>query len=206
MENGEEILSCMDRLKKEGKIRAFGISAQCPEDGLVAIKHLKPDSVQVNFNMLDRRTLDCGLTESAKDTQTSLVARTPLCFGFLSGNITKETKFESWDHRSRWPQKQIDTWVNGTEALMSCMENQTIQTNSQFAMRFCLSFPEFSTTIPGMLTENEVLENTHTSELGPLTEVELENLKRIYLENNSFSDTTSMHAVRSVDPGKISTK
>ena len=206
MENGEEILSCMDRLKKEGKILAFGISAQAPEHGLSAIKHLKPASVQVNFNLLDRRAVDCGLLDLAKDTQTSLIARTPLCFGFLSGTIGKDTKFESWDHRSRWPQKQVDTWVNGTDELMNCMENPSIQTKSQFAMRFCLSFPEFSSTIPGILTENEALENARTSELGPLTEVELENLKRIYIENDSFSDTTSMHAVRSVDPGKISTE
>jgi aryl-alcohol dehydrogenase-like predicted oxidoreductase len=206
MKNGEEILNCVNRLKREGQIRAFGISAQCPEDALIAINYLQPNSVQVNFNMLDWRSIDCGLIQLAQKTKTSLIARTPLCFGFLSGTINKDTKFESWDHRSRWPQKQIDTWVEGTKSMMSCVDSNPLHTKSQLAMRFCLSFPEVSTTIPGMITEEEVIENARSSELGPFSKSELKELERVYSENNSFSDTTSMHAVRSVDPGKISTK
>jgi aryl-alcohol dehydrogenase-like predicted oxidoreductase len=205
IENGDEILECLDRLKQEGKVRAFGVSAQTPEHGLLAIKHLKPASLQVNFNMLDRRALDCGLMSLAQDTKTSLIARTPLSFGFLSGEIAMNTKFESWDHRSRWPQEQVNTWVSGAEALLNCMENKSTQTKPQFAMRFGLSFPQVSAVIPGMMTEEEVLENIRASELGSLTAIEMKNLERVYLENNSFADKASIQSVRSVDPGKIST-
>jgi aryl-alcohol dehydrogenase-like predicted oxidoreductase len=206
IENGEEILECLNHLKKDGKVRAFGVSAQTPEHGLLAIKYLKPSALQVNFNMLDRRVLDCGLMDLARDTQTSLVARTPLSFGFLSGTITRNTQFESSDHRSRWPQKQVNTWVDGAEALLDCMSNKAAQSKPQFAVRFCLSFPPVSAAIPGMMTEKEVLENIHVSELGPLTVVELEKLEKVYLENNSFADKTSIQSVRSADPGKISAK
>ena len=154
--------------------------------------------------MLDRRALDCGLMDLAQDTQTSLVARTPLSFGFLSGSITRDTQFESSDHRSRWPRKQVNTWVDGAEALLGCMNNKTAQTKPQFAVRFCLSFPQVSAAIPGMMTEKEVLENVRVSELGPLTGAELEKLEKVYIENNSFADKTSIQSVRSIDPGKIS--
>lgn len=204
IENGDEILECLDRLKSAGKVRAFGVSAQTPEHGLLAIKHLKPASLQVNFNMLDRRALDCGLMNLAQETKTSLVARTPLCFGFLSGTIARDTQFEDWDHRSRWPQEQVNSWVDGAKALLDCRNNEPIQTKPQFAMRFCLSFPQVSAAIPGMMTEKEVLENIRVSELGPLTLMEIEKLERIYLDNNSFADKTSIQLVRSVDPGKIS--
>jgi aryl-alcohol dehydrogenase-like predicted oxidoreductase len=206
MENGDKILDCIDRLKSEGKIRAFGVSAQTPEHGLLAIKYLKPEALQVNFNMLDRRAVECGLMELAQGTQTSLVARTPLCFGFLSGTIVKNTQFESWDHRSRWPQEQVNAWVEGAEALLDCRKHEPIQTKPQFAMRFCLSFPQISTVIPGMMTEKEVLDNIRVSKLGPLTAVEMESLDKVYQENNSFADKTSIQSVRSVDPGKISTE
>ena len=206
IENGDEILECMDRLKKTGKVRAFGVSAQTPEHGLLAIKHLKPVSLQVNFNMLDRRALDCGLINLAQETKTSLVARTPLSFGFLSGTIARDTQFESWDHRSRWPKEQVNKWVDGAEALLGCMDDKHLQSKPQFAMRFCLSFLEVSAVIPGMMTETEVLENIRVSELGSLTMKELENLERVYLENNSFADKASIRSVRSVDPGKISEK
>jgi aryl-alcohol dehydrogenase-like predicted oxidoreductase len=206
IENEDEILECIDRLKKAGKVKAFGVSVQTPEHGLLAIKRLKPVSLQINFNMLDRRALDCGLINLAKETKTSLVARTPLNFGFLSGSIARNTQFESWDHRSRWPKEQVNKWVDGTEALMDCMDDQQLQSKAQFAMRFCLSFYGISTVIPGMMTEAEVLENIHVSELGPLTKIELESLERVYLENKSFADKISIQSVRSVDPGKINTK
>ena len=206
IENGDEILESIAHLKKAGKVRTFGVSTQTPEHGLLAIKRLKPISLQINFNMLDRRALDCGLINLAKETKTSLVARTPLNFGFLSGTIARDTQFESWDHRSRWPKEQVNKWVDGAEMLLGCMDVKQLQSKAQFAMRFCLSFPEVSTVIPGMMTETEVLENIHVSELGPLTKIELESLERVYRENNSFTDKVKMHSVRSVDPGKINTK
>ncbi|MBL79319.1 MAG: hypothetical protein CMH70_04745 [Nitrosomonadaceae bacterium] len=204
IENGNKILECLGRLKREGKVRAFGVSAQTPEHGLLAAKHLKPASLQINFNMLDRRALDCGLMDLAQETQTSLIARTPLSFGFLSGEIARNTKFESWDHRSRWPQEQVNAWVDGAEALLDCMSDKLLQTKPQFAMRFCLSFPQVSTAIPGMMTEKEVLDNIRVSELGPLTTIEMESLKKVYLKNNSFTDKTSIQSIRATDPGKIS--
>jgi aryl-alcohol dehydrogenase-like predicted oxidoreductase len=206
IESGEEILNCLNRLKDEGKIRAIGVSAQTPAHGLLAIKHLRPVALQINFNMLDWRAVECGLIDLAQETKTSLIARTPLCFGFLSGNITKDTKFESSDHRSRWPQEQVNNWVDGAEAMLDCMSNKSIQTKSQFAMRFCLSFPQVSAAIPGMLTGKEVLENIRASELGPITKSEMDNLKKVCLENNSFANKASIQSVRSVDPGKISAK
>ena len=154
--------------------------------------------------MLDQRAVGCGLVNLARETKTSLIARTPLCFGFLSGKIAKDTQFESWDHRSRWPRKQVNAWVDGAAALLNCMSNRSVQTKSQFAMRFCLSFPQISAAIPGMTTEEEVLENVRVSDLGPLTTMEMKGLKRVYLENNSFADQTSIQSVHSADPGKIS--
>ena len=206
IEDGQEILHCLNRLKEEGKIRAIGVSVQTPAHGLLAIKRLKPVALQVNLNMLDWRAVECGLMDLAQDTKTSLIARTPLCFGFLSGNFSRDTQFENTDHRSRWSREQINAWIDGSEAMLNCMNNKSIQTKSQFAMRFCLSFPQVSATIPGMMTEKEVLDNIHASKLGPLTEIELENLKMVYLVNNSFAGTVNIQSARSIDPGKISEK
>ena len=55
-----------------------------------------------------------------------------------------------------------------------------------------------------MMTEKEVLDNIRVSELGPLTTMEMESLKKVYLKNNSFTDKTSIQSIRSTDPGKIS--
>lgn len=54
----------MRKLKKEGKIRAIGISVKSPEDGFLAVTEFGADSVQVNFNMIDQRILDNGFLDS----------------------------------------------------------------------------------------------------------------------------------------------
>ena len=53
------------------------------------------------------------------------------------------------------------------------------QTNTQIALRYCLSYPMLSTTIPGMLTEEHVDENTWSSDLGSFSPSILETCNQI---------------------------
>ena len=79
-----KIHAWIDQLKNQGKVRAFGVSVRSPADGLWVIDKLKVQSLQVNFNLLDHRVIDSGLIKNSEENQVSLIARTPLCFGFLS--------------------------------------------------------------------------------------------------------------------------
>ena len=168
----------IQQLKKQGKIRAFGLSVQSPEDGLIAIRQLKPDAIQANFNLLDHRIIDCGLMDSAIESSVSIIARTPLCFGFLTGNFRANTKFKSSDHRSRWSKKQVERWINGLNIMKETYPPS--QDPIQFALRFCLSFDSVVSAIPGMLTKKEVVENAQSSAAGPLTTTELTKIKKAY--------------------------
>ncbi|MEQ8195246.1 MAG: aldo/keto reductase [Rhodospirillales bacterium] len=194
-----KILEIADALRQEGKIRSFGVSVRTPEDGYRAIQALRPDAIQVNFNLLDQRIIDSGLLHFAGETDTALIARTPLCFGFLTGTIDADTRFDERDHRSRWPRTQIKRWAVGGRRMRNCMTLGDGETESQFALRFCLSFPEVASVIPGMLTEEEVRENVQASRLGPLLPSLQKKIAKVYCEIELFGDDAP------ADLGKVAT-
>jgi len=101
-----------------------------------------------------------------------VIGRTPLCFGFLTGQYSSREKFAVDDHRNRWKPEQRDKWAGAYPLFLSALSDPNGQTPAQFALRFCLSFPAISSVIPGMLTAAHVDDNTRASELGNLRESE----------------------------------
>ncbi|MGD0977367.1 MAG: aldo/keto reductase [Minisyncoccia bacterium] len=176
--NGDETISTLKKLKKEGKIRAYGISVNSPNDGIAAIDKFGFPVVQVNFNMIDQRVLDCGLMDLVSKKNVGLIARTPFCFGFLTGKFSSGM-FGKRDHRSTWPEKQRQVWSHAP-LLFSDIAKREKSTPAQLALRYCLSFKPISSVIPGMLTEKEVNENLQAGILGPLRWNILKKIRIIY--------------------------
>jgi len=180
-------------LKKEGKIRAYGMSVRTPEDGLIAVGKLGFNAVQVNFNMIDQRPRENGLMDLCRKMGVGVIARTPLCFGFLSGKYAAGMEFHNQDHRSRWSPEQIEVWANAYRLFRQGL-SQTNDTEAQTALRYCLSYPEISTVIPGMLREEEVDENIAASQTGPLASKERENIETIYKQHTFFLGTSGLRS------------
>lgn len=180
-----DILETLQKLKGEGSIRAYGISARSPADAVSAVRNYPFDSVQVNFNLTDQRAIETGLFGICEDKKIGVIARTPLCFGFLSGEY-QETKFDSSDHRSAWSKEQREVWATAYSLFQDTVRKDREQTNAQVALRFCLSYGQVSSVIPGMLNSKEVCENAFASQLGPLHEEEIQGIERIFKENAFF--------------------
>jgi len=184
------LMPTLEGLIKEGKIRAYGISVRSPEDGLEVVKNLQPTSIQVNFNLVDQRALTNGLFDKCEQNGIGVIVRTPLCFGFLTGAFSEDSKFDSTDHRSGWASSQIKRWADSPALFASAISmnepSHANQTPAQFALRFCLSYNSISTVIPGMLVKKEVEENVQSSNLGSFSVDELIKLERIYNETTFF--------------------
>ena len=176
----------IDSLRREGVIRAFGVSVARPEDGILAMDRFDIDAIQANFSLVDQRALDCGLLAEAKDREVAVIARTPLCFGLLSGNYDRQTRFDPADHRSRWSPEQIERWVDAADRFAMASDCPQPQSKAQVALRYCLSFSAVCTTIPGMMTEDEVHENAAAGGLGPLSSAELDAARNIYQSDSFF--------------------
>ncbi|MBX9633998.1 MAG: aldo/keto reductase, partial [Magnetospirillum sp.] len=161
-----EILDTLQTLRQEGRIAAIGASVKSPAQALALVERGVVQMVQANFNMMDLRALECGLFDLAQSRGVGLVTRTPLCFGFLTGRLSGDEVFAADDHRSRWPRAQLKTWAECARTLLDLGE--TTDDDTTTALRFTLSFPAVSTTIPGMLNPAQVAENTKAGRLAPL--------------------------------------
>ena len=163
-----DMQEALARLVKAGKVRSWGLSAKGPSDALAALGAVDVAVIQANFNMMDTRAVTSGLFAEMARRGCGFIGRTPLCFGFLSGTITRDTRFPPGDHRLGWPAAQLENWIDGARDLLAAVSAQHGAAGAQAALRFCLSFPQLSTTIPGILAPREAEENAFASTLGPL--------------------------------------
>jgi aryl-alcohol dehydrogenase-like predicted oxidoreductase len=191
----EIIEATLQALKDAGKIRAYGISVRSPDDGLVAIEEFDFNVVQVNFNMIDQRIIENGLLDSAKNKNTGIIARTPLCFGYLTGKLHGNEEFKGIDHRANWPAEQLQRWANAPD-LFSFLNDGNNRTPAQLALRFCLDHEGVSTVIPGMMNCDEVRENVQTSSLESLSAEEMKRIKMTY-DSNIFYDKSIKQGIPS---------
>jgi aryl-alcohol dehydrogenase-like predicted oxidoreductase len=102
-----DLFDVMDELKREGKIRFYGLSIHDPAEGVAAIQNGRPDTIQVVYNMF---SLDAGrqrLFEMAAQYNVGVIAREPLANGLLTGKFDGSEVFSPGDIRANWPRKFI---------------------------------------------------------------------------------------------------
>lgn len=181
IENPEPVETLYE-LKKSGLIRAAGISTRSPQDALPFIeKFPSVDCYQVNFNLADYRALDSGLFELCMKKNIGLVARTPFAFGFLACCGNEVQKFGEFDHRANLDSRRIELWKKMGESFRKLMGSEDPNISpAQNALRFVLSFKAVSTVIPGMLTSEQVIENSKASELGCIAAEKLREIEKSY--------------------------
>ena len=111
------ILETLNAMVDEGKTRALAMSAKSPDDAVAAVTEFGFKIVQINLNMMDLRAQQNGFLALAAERGIGVIARTPLCFGFLSGTIGTDTQFPDGDHRNGWSRAQIERWIEGASCL-----------------------------------------------------------------------------------------
>jgi aryl-alcohol dehydrogenase-like predicted oxidoreductase len=180
----DDLQDAMDGLVRAGKVRFHALACLKPEDGLWAIARHSIQVLQCNINLLDPRALDCGLLDRCRDTQTAIVARTPLCFGFLTGRFDRNQDFPQTDHRAAWPAAQRRLWGEASRHFAELYEH--LYTPAQFALAFCLSLPGLACVIPGMMSPEEAKENMAVADLPPLTDETRDAAIAIFRKGNFF--------------------
>lgn len=185
-----EIIATLKEFQAQGKIRAWGLSARSPADAKAGVEEFDFPAVQVNYNMIDQRAQDDGLFALARARGTGIIARTPLCFGYLTGTLSGEHRFTGRDHRANWPVDQLRRWAEAPGLFGHLYDGDGQRSAAQFALQFCLADDAVATVIPGMMTPMEVEENVRAVEWPPLDEAELAEIRRIYA-SNSFYDRSA---------------
>jgi aryl-alcohol dehydrogenase-like predicted oxidoreductase len=155
-------------LKREGSIRAFGISLNRwePWNGVKAVRSGLVDSVQVIYNIFDQAPED-ELFPACRENAVAVIARVPFDEGSLTGNLTLESKWPPDDWRGTYfVPENLEASVAHADALKPLVPPG--MTMPEMALRFILSNPDVSTVIPGMRKTANVEANTAASDAGPL--------------------------------------
>ena len=113
-----------------------------------------------------------------------MVARIPLCFGFISGKYTAESKFGELDHRERWSKEQIQCWVSTSNKFNTYFKSINDYSAIQNAIKFTLSSNCNSISIPGMKTIEQVKQNIQSISIPDFDEIMINKLFSIYKENS----------------------
>jgi aryl-alcohol dehydrogenase-like predicted oxidoreductase len=170
--------STVEKLKKDGIIRAFGLSLNRwePENGIKALRTGLVDSVQVIYSIFDQSPED-ELFPACQELNVGVIVRVALDEGSLGGKMTKDTKFPASDWRAHYfnPENLANTMERVDKLKQILPPGMSLP---QMALRFVLSHPAVSTTIIGMRKSEHVRENIALSDQGPLPPDLLRELKR----------------------------
>jgi aryl-alcohol dehydrogenase-like predicted oxidoreductase len=100
-----ETARTLEDLRREGKIRAIGVSNYSPAQMDVFRAAAKLDAVQPPYNLFERE-IEADVLPYAKGSGLTVLSYGALCRGLLAGNITASTKFEGDDLRKSDPKFQ----------------------------------------------------------------------------------------------------
>lgn len=177
LENGE-CIEAMQLLQQQGKIRYWGISLitfnPFPEAEFF-MKNNMGNGFQLVFNLINQKALPI-MQEAAKQGY-GIIARMPLQFGLLSGNIKRDTTFPIDDHRSyRLVPAIIEQVLQVLKQEVWPLLQKYQTTKAGLALSYILSYDEVSVVIPGIRTPQHVALNTNHL-------VQLETADKIHLRN-----------------------
>jgi aryl-alcohol dehydrogenase-like predicted oxidoreductase len=168
----------VDDLKREGLIRAFGISVNRwePASVLSALRTRLVDSVQVVYNVFDQNPED-ELFPACRDLGVAVIARVPFDEGSLTGTLHRGMSWPEGDWRNLYftPEK-LDATLARVDALAADVPPG--MTMPELALRFILRNPDVTTVIPGMRRSRHVDANLAASEGPALSPETLATLRR----------------------------
>jgi aryl-alcohol dehydrogenase-like predicted oxidoreductase len=164
----KRLLPAIEKLRKAGKFRAFGISLNRwePWNGVHAVRNGVVDAVQAIYNIFDQNPED-ELLPACREKDVAFIARVPFDEGSLIGALTLDSKWPQGDWRNTYfVAENLKATVQHVDALKTIRRGGI--SLAEMALRFILNNRDISTIIPGMRKIANVEGNLAASERGPL--------------------------------------
>ncbi len=160
-----EVWELLERRKKEGKIRYYGVSINTIEEGIAAAQDGRPDTIQVEYNLIDQAPAQ-EVRPLAREANVGVIVRVPLRRGLLTGKFTlaDEGRFQGEDVRAR--NFSGEAFRKGLEAVerLRFLERPG-RSLAQAAISFCLAHPAVGVVIPGARNSRQMRENAAAADL-----------------------------------------
>ena len=184
-----EVFGALDDLVRAGKVRYYGVSVEKVEEALKAIEYPNVQTVQIIFNMFRHRPAELFFAQ-AQQRRVGILARVPLASGLLTGKMTPQSAFAADDHRAfnrygeSFDMGETFSGVNFRIGLEAVEELRPLvppgATMAQLALRWILMFDAVSCVIPGARRPAQAEDNVRASELPPLSEETMAQVRDIY--------------------------
>jgi aryl-alcohol dehydrogenase-like predicted oxidoreductase len=184
-----ETFGILDDLARAGKIRYYGVSVEKIDEALKAVEFPNIQTVQIIFNCFRQRPADRFFAR-AKQQEVGILARVPLASGLLTGKFRRDSIFPADDHRNfnrhgqAFDMGETFSGVDYNVGLESVEEIRALVpagvSMSQFALRWILMFDAVTCAIPGGKRAEQVADNCRASDLPPLTDEVMAELRRVY--------------------------
>jgi aryl-alcohol dehydrogenase-like predicted oxidoreductase len=178
----ETFLAGFQRLQRDGKVRAYGVSTSDYEylqafndDGGCA-------TLQIDYSILNR-TAEADIFPYCQEHDIGVIVRGPLAMGILTGKFSPDAEFGAGDFRQRWQEnpEEHETFLQDlakVEKLRPIAEARGC-TLAQLALQFVMAHPAVTVAIPGAKTIKQLKENVAAALLPPLTPDELAQIETI---------------------------
>lgn len=174
----EETMGAMNDLKREGKIRAIGVSNFSRGQLEEAARHGRIDSLQPPYSLFWRHVEKDAMPYCLENT-ISILAYSPMAQGLLTGKFGADHRFAKGDHRAGNRLFQTENRHRALKALdlLRPLAEQKGITLGQLALSWVCAQPQ-TCAIAGARTEEQVRQNAEAPDVR-LSEEDLELLDRI---------------------------
>jgi methylglyoxal reductase len=162
----EETMGTLLDLKKQGKIRAIGVS-NCTVDQVRQYRAVgQVDAAQEQYSML-HRDMEREYLPYCAQNRIAMLAYSPLANGLLTGKVDPDREFPEGDLRRNNPMFSRDSRIRVREMLdrMRPVAGKYIVTQSQLTIAWTLAQPGITHALVGARDAKQAIENARAGSL-----------------------------------------
>jgi len=184
-----EAFAALDDLKREGKVRDYGVSVERVEEAIKAIEYPGVVSIQIIYNIFRQRPHEL-LFDLARKQQVAIIARVPLASGLLSGKFRPDTTFEATDHRQynrNGEAFDVGETFSGVPYEIGLASVERVRklvgadtTMARLALRWILMAEAVTVVIPGARNSEQMQSNAAAAAMPPLNPSVMDEIAAIY--------------------------
>ncbi len=174
--NKNDHYNILEKLKLEGKIKAYGASLDTYEEMKLLMDTTGSEVIEAFFNIHHQDS--ARAFSMAQDKGVGIIVKIPLDSGWLTGKYDEHSRFD--DIRNRWSVSDIETRAMLVNKIKDIAGDKLDL--SVVAISFCLAFDAVSTVIPGNTTIAQLRRNLESLEYS-MDEDLRQKLEQFYLDD-----------------------
>lgn len=145
----EEVAAAFGKLKREGKVRWFGVSNLNVEQMNLYLAHFDVACFQPRYNMLDRE-VEARELPLCLEKRIGVITYSTLAMGLLTGKYQPGQKFGDFrDDEGRFQGKTFERLLKAVQSLQPIADKHGL-TIPQLAVRWVLTHPAVTSAIVGV--------------------------------------------------------